>query len=225
MQKILSRLRGVFLGFLVWIIYRALRMTWRVSVFEPEELKDNLKSKKSTIFSHFHGDELVLISLVNSYRIATMASTSADGEIMNTVLRLLGGKTSRGSSTRGGVGALKGLIQLCKSGYNSSVAVDGPKGPIYEIKPGVFELSRLTQSEIFAGGVFCENAWRFPRAWNKTFLPKPFSKVFIVWLGPIGPVTKQVDPRSVDLAKALQNQLFAAKSRAANLFGGKAGEL
>lgn len=225
MQKFLSRLRGIFLGVVVWIIYRAIQLTWRVSVFEPPELKENLKTKKTTIFSHFHGDELVLISLVNPYRIATMASTSKDGEIMNTVLNLLGGKTSRGSSTRGGVGALKGLIQLCKSGRNSSIAVDGPKGPIYEIKPGVFELSRLTQSEIYAGGVFCERAWRFPKSWNQTFLPKPFAKVSVVWLGPIGPVTKQDDPRSADLAKALQNQLFAAKSRAANLFGGAATEL
>ncbi len=214
-----AQIRGLFLGFLIWCVYKILFLTWKISIDEPASLKKNLKEKTPVILAHFHQDELALVGLTSAYKIATITSTSKDGELITTVIHLLGGKTSRGSSTRGAVSALKGLIALCKAGSNSSFAVDGPRGPLYEVKPGVFELSRLMKSEIYSAGVFCDRAWHFPKAWNKTYLPKPFAKLKIVWLGPQAPITKEVDPRSSELAKALQNQLFAARRQAANLFG------
>ena len=225
MTAFLNKIRGLFLGFLIWIIYRSLSLTWKITLIEPESLKTNVKNKKPVILAHFHGDELALVALTPIYKIATMTSTSRDGQLMTTVLKLMGGKTARGSSTRGGVSALKGLIEHCKNGANSSFAVDGPKGPIYEVKPGVFELSRLLKSEIYAAGVFCDRAWHFPKAWNKTYLPKPFARILVVWFGPMGPIQKTDDPRSADLAKSLQNQLFAAQRQAANLFGSTSSEL
>jgi len=195
-------------------------LTWRIELHEPERLKETIKNKTPSFLAHFHGDEGPLLQLASRYKLSTMISTSKDGEIMNVVYTLLGGKASRGSSTRGGVTALKGLIELVKKGRSCNISVDGPKGPIYEVKPGVFELSRLLKSEIFTGSAYCESAWHFPKSWNKAYFPKPFARIVIVWTGPFGPVTKADDPRSPELAKTLQNQLFAAKQQAANLFGG-----
>lgn len=209
----MHKIRGLILGFIIWVIYRTLLMTWKVRLVEPEAMKTMLKEKKPFILAHFHGDEIPLISLASRYKIATMTSTSKDGEMMTTVLHLLGAKTSRGSSTRGGISALKGLIQYCKNGSNSSMAVDGPKGPIYEVKPGVFELARLIKAPIFAGGVSCDRAWHFPRSWNKAFLPKPFAQVNIVWMPFNFTIDKTTDPRSPELANSLKNQIFAARSQ------------
>lgn len=213
------KIRSVLLGVLVWAVYRLISWTWRIQLHEPDQMIESLKNKKPFILAHFHGDEIALLFLTRRYKLSTMISTSKDGEMVNVVYKLLGGKTSRGSSTRGGVSALKGLIELCKNGSNCNIAVDGPKGPIYEIKPGVFELSRLLKSEIFSAGVYCKSAWRFPKSWNQAFFPKPFAQVNITWLGPLGPITKADDPRSPELAKTLQNQLFDARSQASNLFG------
>lgn len=213
----MNKLRGYILGFIIWIIYKLISFTWRVSIQEPEEMTSELQTNQSVILAHFHGDELMLISLAKKYKIATMTSTSKDGEIMNTALHLLGAKTSRGSATRGGVSALKGLIRLNKSGFNASFAVDGPKGPIHKVKPGVFEFSRLTHSNIYACGVAVTHAWHFPKSWNKTYLPKPFSKIQVVWTGPLQAINKDTDPRSPELAKTLENQLFDANRQASKL--------
>ena len=213
------KLRGLIVGTLVFIIYRLISWSWKIRIQEPERLLENIKNKKPYILAHFHGDEAALLFLTNKYGLSTMISTSKDGEMMTVIYKLLGGKTSRGSSTRGGVSALKGLIQLIKNGAGCNIAVDGPKGPIYKIKPGVFELSRLVNAEIFAGGAYCESSWKFPRSWNQAYFPKPFATVVIVWLGPFGPITKNDDPRAPELAKALQNQLFAARQQASYLFG------
>lgn len=209
--------RKYFLGFLVWLVYKLISSTWKVSVNEPESMRNYLAQNQPLILAHWHGDEIVLISLVSRYRIATIASTSKDGEMMNTVLRLLGGKTSRGSSTRGAVNALKGLIRIFKNEKRStSFAVDGPKGPIYQVKPGLFEFSRLTEGPIFCAGVACNRKWVFEKSWNKAYLPKPFAKIIVQWSGPIGPVSRDQDPRSLELARqakdALQNsQTIAVK--------------
>ncbi len=186
---------------------------------EPARLKELSKDKKPFLLAHFHGDEAPLLFLAGKYGLSTMISTSKDGELMNVVYTLLGGKASRGSSTRGGVSALKGLITLSRQGRPMNISVDGPKGPVYEVKPGVFELSKLLKTEIFSGGAYCESAWRFPKAWNQAYFPKPFARVVIVWSGPFGPITKEQDPRDPELAKALQNQLFDARQQAAKLFG------
>jgi lysophospholipid acyltransferase (LPLAT)-like uncharacterized protein len=212
-----NKLRGLLLAGLVWIIYRTLWLTWKVEIIEPESLKKKLKEKDPVIFSHWHGDEIVLLQLAGSYRIATITSTSKDGEMMDRLFHFMGGETSRGSSTRGAVQALKGLIRLVKSGWNCSFAVDGPKGPIYKVKPGVFEVAKLLRAPIYTAGVACDRAIHFPKSWNKTYLPKPFAKIIIAWTGPWPPLSKEEDPRDPERAKFLETELNNAKQQAFNI--------
>lgn len=206
--------RRYILPIIVFVFYRTLSWTWRVRVIEPDSLKNALTSKQGVVLAHWHGDELALLSVVKRYRIATIASQSKDGELMAKVLQWLGAKTSRGSSTRGGVQALKGLLRLVKDGGNCSFAVDGPKGPIYKVKPGVFELSRMIRGPVYAAGVATDRAIHFPKSWNKTYLPKPFAKVIIYWAGPMKPLEKDVDPRNPDLALELESLLQQARLQA-----------
>ena len=174
----------------------------------------SLADRQPILLAHWHGDELVLLSTVRRYRVATIASQSKDGELMAKILSWMGARTSRGSSTRGGVQALKGLIRLLKDGGACSFAVDGPKGPIYKVKPGIFEIARMISAPIYSAGVCCDRAWHFPKSWNKTFLPKPFANVVIIWTGPNPPVPKDADPRNPDLALALEDHLHQAKQQA-----------
>ncbi len=212
--------RKYFLSTLIWFIYKSLYFTWRVRIHEPADLQKTLKNRsKPIIFAHFHGDEISLLQLIGRYRIATMSSKSKDGEMMSALIHLMGGATSRGSSSRGAVEALKGLVKLMKKDrHNASMAVDGPRGPIYKVKPGVFEVSRLVDGYIYYGGVHCDRAFHFPKSWNKTFLPKPFAKIDILWVGPFGPYGKDQDPRDPKLLSDAEALLFSARSKAKELF-------
>ncbi len=186
-------------------------------IFEPQELKDDLKNKRPLIFAHWHQDELALLHVIKRYKICTISSQSKDGEIMNTVIRLIGGNTVRGSSSRGAVQALKGLLRyLIQVGGNTSFAVDGPRGPIYQIKPGVFEVSRFLGSQteggkIFPAGVAVSRFWQAHKAWNKAILPKPFSVVTIVWGASLKPIAREQDPRAESLKQDLGLALNHAK--------------
>jgi lysophospholipid acyltransferase (LPLAT)-like uncharacterized protein len=213
--------KNFLLSVLGFCLYISLRWTWRVEIREPVEMVTMKNSRQPFLLAHWHGDELALLQLFSVYKIATIVSTSKDGEIMNRIVRWMGAETTRGSSTRGGVGALKGLFRLIKQGWNSSFAVDGPKGPIYKVKPGIFEVSKRMGLPVFAAGVHCDRAFLFPRSWNKTYLPKPFAKITVQWLGPWGPVLETQDPKDDKIAIELENLLIQARKSASNLFAVK----
>src|SRR5688572_26522756 len=95
---------------IVYFVYRFLSSLWRIRLVQDPQVTALFENHSPLILAHWHGDELALIHLVRPLRLATMTSTSKDGAIVDYVINRLGGTTSRGSSTRGGVTALKGLV-------------------------------------------------------------------------------------------------------------------
>lgn len=171
--------RRILLPRLIYWFYRIWSGTWRTRIVESAGLRGALESGNPVIFAHWHRDELAVLQCVKQYRIGTMTSRSKDGQLIDYVIRRMGGGTSKGSSSRGGSEALRGLLRLMKSGYNGSIAVDGPRGPIYKVKPGVFEIAKLARCEIVPTGVASQSRHVFHRSWNRARLPLPFSRVVI----------------------------------------------
>lgn len=221
MEKLKVKLRTWILGWLVWILYSIISKTWKVKLVVPPWFLETLEQRKTPlVFSHWHGDELVLLSLTKKFRIATLTSTSDDGQLIDFVLKKMGAETSKGSSTRSAISGLKGLIRLVLSGRNVSFAVDGPKGPIYEVKPGVFEVFKVLKNKsenakLFAAGIACDRCWSFKKSWNKTYFPKPFSNVIIYW----AELSNEIDiknPSSDENKLRLKSYLHNAKEKALN---------
>lgn len=215
--KGLLRKAAPYAGF---FLYRALQFTWKIEIHESEDLKNSLANQETRIYAHWHGDELGILYLLPMYRACAMISTSDDGEIMDRLVRLIGTETSRGSSTRGGVAALRGILRLVKAGYHPSVAVDGPKGPYHKVKPGVFEIAKLTNGRIFPLTVACSNAWVFEKAWNKTYLPKPFAHLAVVFGPALPEIERESDAHDAGLASRLEIALADAQQHARRILAG-----
>ncbi len=213
-------MRETVLGFIVWVLYKSLHMTWKIELIESPEMQSFMQKKTPFILAHWHGDELALIHLARRYRIATLSSKSKDGAIMTFVLQKLGGKVVRGSSSRGAVSGLLGLIKLIRKGYSSSFAVDGPKGPRHIVKPGVLETSKNLQVPIICGSAAASRAWVFDKAWNKAYLPKPFARVCIVWAKPLDILSADADPNDPNSLKKVESSIHAAKQQALGIIAG-----
>ena len=207
--------RTYLLPWLGWFLYRAWSLTWRLDCHEAPGLVEAKKRGEPLIFAHWHGDELCILPLITPYRIATMTSTSKDGMLIDFAIRRLGGATSRGSSTRGGIGALKGLVRLMGQGYRASMAVDGPKGPLHKVKPGVFELSRLAHARIVPMGAACSRPIIFEKSWNKARLPKPFSRISVQFLEPWPALTRGQSAKEPETAARLEREIANACKQAA----------
>jgi hypothetical protein len=78
-----------------------------------------------------------------------LISRHRDGELISSAMRSFGFSSVRGSTTRGGSAALKGLIERGRSGRDLAVTPDGPKGPRQVAQPGVILLARMTGLPIF----------------------------------------------------------------------------
>lgn len=202
--------RRYLLPWVVFLFYRVWSLTWRVRVVATNAAQLAIENQEPLIFAHWHGDELKILPLVGRYKIATMTSTSKDGDLIAFALKRLGGATSRGSSTRGGSAALRGLVRLVRQGYRASIAVDGPKGPLHKVKPGIFELSKLVGAKIIPVGAMASSVYRFEKSWNKAELPLPFSKIVVYFGEPVPAILPEAVSRDSSLASHLEDALGAA---------------
>ena len=195
---------------LIWLVYRLWSLSWRTASIEHPSVTQARRDGRPCVYAHWHGDELAILRLVGPYRIATMTSTSRDGQVMDRVLRLLGGTSCRGSSSRGGMGALKGLVRLCRNGHNASLAVDGPRGPLHEVKPGVFQLARLAGGVVVPVGVAAGAAHIFHKSWNKAQLPWPFARVVTVFGPAMEPAERCAENGYDEATRELADAIHAA---------------
>lgn len=202
---------------LIFVLYRSLYASWRIEIVEPESLKNDIKSKKPYLFSAWHGNELAILHIPYRYKLAALVSKSSDGQLMATVLKWMGVKLARGSSSNGAVSGFKALLKLSKKGLGTILTVDGPKGPYRKIKPGIFETARLVKGNIYPCGVAVSNYWMSKKSWNKAILPKPFAKIVIVWGDAFSFDYKATDPRSPDLSNDLSQLMHNAEQEALRL--------
>jgi len=114
-------------------------------------------------------------------------SRSRDGSLVAATLRGLGfADPPRGSSSRGGASALKGLLRALEDGTTVAVLVDGPRGPAGVAKPGIAALSRLAGIAIQPVAFAARPALRLG-SWDRSLVPLPFARVVCAFGEPIPP--------------------------------------
>jgi lysophospholipid acyltransferase (LPLAT)-like uncharacterized protein len=111
---------------------------------------------------------------------AVLVSRSFDGELIARTVERLGFRTARGSSSRYGASGLFALAKAIESGHPAVFTADGPRGPVYKVKPGAVKLAQFTRHDIGTFYVLPERAWQL-KSWDRFMIPKPFSRVAICW--------------------------------------------
>lgn len=117
-------------------------------------------------------------------RIVVITSQSFDGEYIARFIQKFGYGAVRGSSTRGGVGALVEMVRLMKNGLPCAFSIDGPKGPRYEAKSGACVLAKKTGHPILPFSVEAERFWTIG-SWDRLQIPKPFTRAKVFLAAPI----------------------------------------
>lgn len=121
---------------------------------------------------------------------AGLISASRDGDLIADVTQRFGFDVVRGSSSRMGATAVLELSEILASGRDVLLTPDGPRGPVYELGPGIIFLAQKTGAPVVPVNMEYSSCWRV-KSWDRFIIPKPFSKVRVI----IGP-PQQIKPAS-----------------------------
>ncbi|MDQ7837930.1 MAG: lysophospholipid acyltransferase family protein [Thermodesulfobacteriota bacterium] len=113
-----------------------------------------------------------------------LVSASKDGELMARAMQRLGYTTVRGSRTKGGLNAVKEIINLVKAGHGGGIVADGSQGPARVVQKGVMVIARETGAPIVPVTHAVKGAIRF-NSWDNTVLSLPFSRLAFFYGEPL----------------------------------------
>lgn len=177
----------MLIRFADWAFYSLIQIIGKTIRFEVEGW-DNFetieKSGKLPIYAFWHNRIFAGTYFFRKRGIVVITSQSLDGEYIARFIQRLGYGAIRGSSTRGGVGALVEMIRVMRQGIPMAFTVDGPKGPQYQAKTGAVLLAKKTGNPMMPFVVESRNFWTI-KSWDRLQIPKPFTKARVMIAEPI----------------------------------------
>jgi lysophospholipid acyltransferase (LPLAT)-like uncharacterized protein len=126
------------------------------------------------IYAIWH--EGLLFPTVFKTRANTLISQHADGELIARVCKHLGVGVVRGSTTRGGLAGLMGMVHRSKTAH-LVITPDGPRGPRRRLQAGAVLLASLTGLPLVPVGLAFAPTWR-ARSWDRMLLPRPWGAAY-----------------------------------------------
>jgi len=207
-----------------WCLAMLMRLwfaTCRVTIHNEEYLDLEHNPENVYIATFWHYSFVYVFYFMRKHPAIAMVSASDDGEYIARLAKQFGFSSARGSSNNRGVGALKKLIKVVRSGENCAVVADGSQGPPRVAQAGAVLLASRTGVQM-APLVWSASRYFTIKSWDRTAIPKPFSKVDYYYGKPIfvPPRVKgaEIEQYRLQLEKSL-NALYATAWRQYNKLG------
>lgn len=162
-------------------LYRALSSllfaSCRIERHGQERYQQFLASGQPFIACFWHYSLAFVLPEIVGRDWVAMVSASRDAEYVSRILNGMGLATVRGSRGKGGLAALKAMMAaIGEQGRKAAIVADGSQGPALKAQAGVILLASKTGVPILPFAAAADRYWAF-RSWDRTVLPKPFSRV------------------------------------------------
>jgi lysophospholipid acyltransferase (LPLAT)-like uncharacterized protein len=122
---------------------------------------------------------LVLRRFLPNRHGAALISASRDGDLLADAIHRFGYDVVRGSSSRLGASAILQLTEVLASRRDVVITPDGPRGPAYELGPGIIFLAQKSGAAVLPMNLEFSHCWRLG-SWDRFIVPRPFSKVRVL---------------------------------------------
>lgn len=196
----MTELRAGAVGFLGEGLLSSLFLTVRVRREGEEHYLRFRREGTPVVFVFWHGQLLPLVWYHRHEDVVVLVSEHRDGEYITRVIQRHGFRVARGSSTRGGVRGLRGLIREAREGHDLALTPDGPRGPRHRFKEGALVAAQMTGLPVIPVAAGASAGWRFD-SWDRFLVPRPLSRVRIAY----GP------PRWIDRDSSAEDRRVAAR--------------
>lgn len=186
-----------------------LAATWKLETDGRERIDQLRRQGIPLLYAVWHGQLLPALFQHRGDGTLLMISAHRDGGYLADAARAWGFHSVRGSSTRGGARALRGIVAALRSGQNAAMAPDGPRGPARVAKPGTLWAARHSGAAVIPVATATRRPWRMA-SWDRFLIPRAFARVVVAYGEPLFPVAG----RSEEADHALQAALNRTAERA-----------
>ena len=208
-KRFLIRAADLAFFLLINVIGRTIR--WRVDGWENWERAT--RDGQIPIYTFWHNRVFLATYFWQKRRIVVMTSQSFDGEYIARFIQRFGYGAARGSSTRGGIGAIVEMVRLMRAGLPTAFTIDGPKGPRYVAKMGAVLLAKKTGQPILPFTITPRRFWESKKSWDRFQVPLPFTPTRVHIASPIY-VPTNADEKVLEVKRdELQTALDALNRR------------
>jgi lysophospholipid acyltransferase (LPLAT)-like uncharacterized protein len=168
---------------------RALGATLSVRAAGVDALQPLWRARRPLIYAVWHG-RILIVPWLNARlrrhegarRVRVLASRSRDGQMIAEFAQRFGLDVTRGSSSRGGLDALRELTRAVRAGEDVAMVPDGPRGPARRLQAGIVALAAVTGAPIVPVGIAARPARRLS-SWDRFMIPIPFARCAVVFGG------------------------------------------
>lgn len=137
------------------------------------------------LYSTWHEDiVLTLLTRRPAGNAAGLVSKHGDGDWVVEILKAVGVKPVRGSSSRGAAKALREMLDVVED-HHLCITSDGPRGPRRKVKAGLIFLAAKTGRPIVPAAYACARTWTIRGNWTDMKIPRPFTNVYLVGGDPV----------------------------------------
>jgi lysophospholipid acyltransferase (LPLAT)-like uncharacterized protein len=204
-QSALAALGGAMLD--------ALMSTTRIRTEGDHHFRRFWDRGEPTVFVLWHGRLLPPTYHHRGQGVVTLISQHRDGEYITRVVDRWGYITVRGSSSRGGLHALRELLRHLRAGRSLAITPDGPRGPREKLKLGPLIAAQRAGAPVIPTASAANRAWFFG-GWDRFLIPRPFARLQIVYGEPVM-VPADADEAALErIATDIEGRMAALTARA-----------
>jgi lysophospholipid acyltransferase (LPLAT)-like uncharacterized protein len=164
----------------------------------------------------WHGRILPAAFYFRRRGIVVITSENFDGEWIARIIERFGYGTARGSSSRGGVKAMRQLVQAMQEGKPAGFTLDGPRGPARVAQPGAIWLARETGNPVLPFHLEASGHWTMG-SWDRTQIPQPFSTVALAVGEPLEVARDATDAQAEEARLELESRLRELERKALDM--------
>ena len=185
-------------------LIRALAWTIRFRVEDPDRILQQ-EERDPRIFVFWHNRILLMTYIYERFcarrKCLVLVSRSRDGEFISQVARRFGLETARGSTSKGGVGAMLEMVRELgqKNARDIVITPDGPRGPRGKVQDGVLAVAAASGVSIIPATVHYSWKLELP-SWDRFQIPLPGSVCRLV-IGPNILPPPSPDPNTFEEAR------------------------
>jgi lysophospholipid acyltransferase (LPLAT)-like uncharacterized protein len=203
-KKVFIKLKIFLMLFFGKGLLHLLIKTCRIQ-FEGLEYFCQLATREKCMLMLWHNRLIITPYILSHYTpqilYAALVSEHRDGKILSSIIHSYPNGNTIQVSPKARYKALREIIRhVEKEKQIVIITPDGPRGPLYKIKPGIAIAALETQSYVFALNWEAEKFWQI-KTWDRQRLPKPFTTIRVVFAPPIRFDSAQ--PISLDEARQI----------------------